>query len=186
MSERRYAIMFCSGCIGINDTQHPEHGKTGPGYHRDDPDVVAFWSGEKDEKDNWYIPDSISAEADRVCDLLNDLHEESAQTPSEDTSRREYLDAINREISVLGMWRQYCHGGPGDEREWDAAIEKEVEWGDIAWSVCERLRKATGRPMPCDFCHGSGRLDIDLGADFEEVECRRCGGTGDGKPWGEE
>ena len=90
--------------------------------------------------------------------------------------------AIEREIANIGHWRQYCFGGPGSQ-VWQLDIAKDVEWGDIAWSMAERLRKATGRPKPCEFCHGAGECDVDLGAGFVGIECQACDGTGDGEPW---
>ena len=90
--------------------------------------------------------------------------------------------AINKEIRVLSSYRQMCFGGL-DGDEWDDTIEETVDWGDIAWSITERLRKAVGRPQPCGFCHGAGFFDVDLGQGTEEVDCRACDGLGDGEPW---
>ena len=90
--------------------------------------------------------------------------------------------AIDKEVRVLESYIRMCFGGlEGDE--WDDKVEQTIDWADIAWSITERLRKAAGRPQPCDFCHGAGFFDVDLGCGTEELDCRACDGLGDGEPW---
>ena len=76
MTTSRYELAWRIGCVAIRDTRHPECGATGPGLGYDDADVVAFWLGNLDKDENWYISDPTRATAERLCKRLNEMNDE--------------------------------------------------------------------------------------------------------------
>lgn len=102
--------------------------------------------------------------------------------------RAELAADVSQALQAIAYWQQMALGGPGGTSEtWRAENVDAGTWFEVVESLTIRLRKALGRPMPCDFCHGAGTIEVDAGGpEPTELDCQRCFGDCDGKPWPKE
>lgn len=72
---KRYEVDKRVGCIAIVDTLHEEYANRGQGLHSDDEFIVLFVNGQQSANNDWYIPDEVIDNMNKLCENLNKAEE---------------------------------------------------------------------------------------------------------------